>query len=238
MKHWHRNIYLAFVLLFFIPCWPVLYFLGKNNIKNYSPIGRLRRIIASMASTFSGITYKVTYQKPIDWNRNYIICANHTSNLDITAVMKACPIDFSFIGKDELLNNPVTGFFFRNIDIPVNRSSKMSSFRAFKKAHEYLNQGKSIAVFPEGGIADIYPPQLQSFKSGGFKLAIELNIPVLPIVIEDAWEIYWDDAKIYGSKPGRVNIKVLAPLEPILVDRNADALRDMTFELFKKQLAK
>src|SRR5690606_10560191 len=96
--------------------------------------------------------------------------------------------------------------------------------------------GKSIVVFPEGGIADIYPPQLQPFKSGGFKLAIELNIPVLPIIIEDAWKIYWDDASAYGSKPGCVNIIVLEPLDPCLFKGDADALRDMTFELFKKQL--
>jgi len=238
VRFWHRNLYLASVLFFFIPFWPVLYLLGKHSSKNYSHLVCLRRIIASMASAFVGIKYKIKYEKEIDWSKNYIICANHTSNLDITAIMKACPIDFSFIGKAELLENPVTGFFFKTIDIPVNRSSKVSSFRAFKRAGEYLQLGKSIAIFPEGGIADNYPPSLQAFKNGGFKLAFDLDIPVLPVIIENAWELYWDDAKLYGSKAGYVNIRVLEPLLPSQYNESAENLRDITFDLFKKHLDK
>src|SRR5690606_41325134 len=50
---------------------------------------------------------------PIYWSRNCIVMANHSSILDITAVLKACPTPLSFMGKVELLNNPVTGFFFK-----------------------------------------------------------------------------------------------------------------------------
>lgn len=232
----HRNIYLALVLLTFILTWPILHFLGKSSSKNYNRIAGMRRTIACLSSSMSGIFYKIRYDKEIDWNRNYIIVANHTSNLDITAVMKSCLTAFSFIGKDELLKNPVTGFFFRTIDIPVNRSSKVSSFRAFKRAQEYLLSGKSIAIFPEGGINDSFPPKLQVFKNGGFKLATDLNIPILPIVIEDAWKIHWDDAKKYGSKPGVVHIHVLEPIETNRHNISADDLRDITYGLFKNNL--
>jgi len=215
---------------------PILLYLGRNKSDSYSRIVRVRKVIANISSFLARISYKIRYEKEIDWSRNYIIVANHTSNLDIVAIMKSCHTDFSFIGKDELLNNPVTGFFFRTVDIPINRSSKISSFKAFKRAKEYLLQGKSIAIFPEGGIDDNFPPELQEFKNGGFKLATDLNIPILPIVIEDAWKIHWDDATKYGSKPGSVNVHVLEPLETAQLNLNADELRIKVQELFIKHL--
>lgn len=194
---------------------------------------RLRRVIALFSSAAAGISYKVKADQPIDWSRNYIICANHTSNLDITALMKVCKSDFSFMGKDELLHNPVTGFFFRTIDIPVNRSSKISAYKAFKRAEGYLNEGKSIAIFPEGGISDEYPPKLQTFKNGLFKLAIDLNVSILPVIIEDAWKIHWDDGAKYGTKPGRVNVHVLKPIETAGLNLTAEELHDMVYKLYK-----
>lgn len=233
MKHLHRNVYLAFVAIFFFIFWPVLYFLGKDSFNNFSTLVRLRRLIALLSSTAAGIGYKVRFDEPVDWSRNYIICANHTSNLDITALMKVCKSDFSFMGKEELLNNPVTGFFFNTIDIPVNRSSKMSAYKAFKQAEDYLNEGKSIAIFPEGGISDEYPPKLQLFKNGVFKLAMDLNIPILPVVIEDAWKIHWDDGSKYGTKPGRVHVRVLKPVEVSDLNLSADELHQMVYGLYK-----
>ncbi|TCK85061.1 1-acyl-sn-glycerol-3-phosphate acyltransferase [Albibacterium bauzanense] len=221
------------VIIFFILVWPFLYFLGKNSSKNFSALVRLRRMLALLSSGAAGISYKVKTDEPVDWSRNYIICANHTSNLDITALMKVCKSDFSFMGKDELLHNPVTGFFFRTIDIPVNRSSKISAYKAFKRAEVYLNEGKSIAIFPEGGISDEYPPKLQTFKNGVFKLAVDLNIPILPVVIEDAWKIHWDDGAKYDTKPGRVNVHVLKPVEVSELNLTADELHDLVYKLYK-----
>jgi 1-acyl-sn-glycerol-3-phosphate acyltransferase len=233
MKHLHRYFYLAVVIFLFILVWPFLYFLGKNSSKNFSSLVRIRRMIALLSSSVAGISYKVKNDQPIDWSRNYIICANHASNLDITALMKVCKTDFSFMGKDELLLNPVTGFFFRTIDIPVNRTSKISAFKAFKRAEKYLNEGKSIAIFPEGGIADEYPPKLQTFKNGVFKLAMDLNIPILPIIIEDAWRLHWDDGVKYGSRPGKINIRVLKPIETSDSDMSPDELHAMVYKLYK-----
>ncbi len=234
MKHLHRSFYLALVLIFFIPFKPVFYFLGKNVSKNRLRIIRLRRTLASLASRFAGFRYKISVDQPIDWSRNYIICANHTSNLDITVLMKVCKADFSFMGKEELLHNPVTGFFFRTIDIPVNRTSKISSYKAFKRAKEYLDEGKSITIFPEGGISDEFPPVLQKFKNGVFKLAVDASIPILPVIIEDAWKICWDDGAKYGTKSGTVNVHVLKPIETAGLNLTADELHEMVYKLYKE----
>ena len=117
------------------------------------------------------------------------------------------------MGKEELLKNPVTRIFFKTIDIPVKRDSKISSFRAYKRATLLLQENKSVVIFPEGKIDDGFPPVLHRFKPGAFRLATENKTPILPIVILDAWKILWDDGKKYGSKPGIIHVKVLTPVK-------------------------
>lgn len=118
------------------------------------------------------------------------------------------------MGKIELLKNPITRLFFQTIDIPVKRDSKTSAFKAYKRALGLLLDGKSLAIFPEGMIDDSYPPVLHRFKSGAFHMACKNQTPILPIVIQDAWQTLWDDGKTYGSKPGVIHVKVLSPILP------------------------
>lgn len=198
----------------------------------------MRKVLASIAAAVAGISFKIIQEGKIDRSRNYIVMANHSSILDITAVLKACPFPLSFMGKVELLDNPVTGFFFKSVDIPVNRASKISSFRALKQAEVFLREGKNIVIFPEGGISDIYPPQLNAFKNGGFRLASGLKVPIIPVIIENAWQLYWDDGKRYGSRPGTITIRILDPIMPSKDLEDIDQLRHQVYNLFEKYFPK
>lgn len=235
LRKTHRCLYLASVLFFFALCYPLLFVLARNPERHTRHIARCRRIIGWLSSTCVGIRYRFRYETAIDWSRPCIICANHTSNLDITALVLLCPADFSFMGKIELLNNPVTGLFFRTIDIPLNRQSKISAFKAFKQADTNLRNGRSMAIFPEGHIGEEFPPHLYDFKNGPFKLAIETNVPIVPVVIHNAWKIFWDDAGRFGSRPGTVLVDVFAPVHTTdLLPEHADQLRDEVHALIKK----
>ncbi|WP_254526453.1 MULTISPECIES: 1-acyl-sn-glycerol-3-phosphate acyltransferase [unclassified Sphingobacterium] len=235
LKKIHRLLYFISVLFFFSICFPFLYFLSKNPNKNYSSIVWFRKWISILSVHLVGIRFKIEYEEAIDWSKPYIICPNHTSILDITALTYLCPQEFSFIGKVELLKNPVTRIFFKSIDIPVNRQSKISAFKAFKRATELLHEGKSVVIFPEGKIDEEFPPVLHKFKAGAFKMAIENNIPILPVVIHNAWEILWDDGGRFGSKPGVIKISVL---KPITYDNSSsqkyDSIEIEVYEKMKK----
>lgn len=213
LKKVHRILYFIAILLFFIPCYPILLFFATNPNKYYNQIVFFRKWISIISVYVIGIRFKVKYETDIDWSKPYVICPNHTSMLDITALTYLCPQPFSFIGKIELLKNPVTRIFFKTIDIPVDRSSRMSAFKVFAKGNALLKEGKSIVIFPEGKIDDEYPPRLHQFKSGPFKLATTNDIELLPVVIHDAWKIFWDDGFIYGSRPGTIHITVLSPIK-------------------------
>ncbi len=197
----------------------------------------MRRRIAKISSGAVGITYRFEYEQPIDWNKPFIVCPNHTSNLDISAMCAMIKGNCSFMGKEELSDEPVTGLFFRTIDVPVNRDSKMSSYRAFKKAIEKLEHGITMIIFPEGKIADDYPPQLEPFKNGPFRLAIESKAPVVPVTILNSWELLWDTGLQYGSRPGICNIFVHKPIETNGMSiEDTDALRDRVYDIIKLKL--
>jgi len=190
-----------------------------------------------LSTTVSGIFFNIDYEDAIDWERTYIICGNHTSNLDVSSICIAVKNNHCYIGKEELLSNMVLGFFFRTIDITVNRDSKISSFRAFKKAAEKLQEGISVVIFPEATIPLEYPPKLSTFKNGAFRLAIEHKIPILPVTSINTWEILWNTGKEYGSRPGICDIFVHKPIETAhLTLDDADALRDEVHGLIKQKL--
>ncbi len=197
----------------------------------------IRRTWGFISSLLVGILYSFDYEQPIDWNKTYIICPNHTSNLDITVMtILVKNNNHCFMGKEALLGNFVTRLFFKTVDIPVNRESKMSSYRAFKKASELLAEGTSIIIFPEGRIPDQYPPELHDFKNGPFRMAIELKVPIIPVTSLNTWKILWDTGLVHGSKPGICNIFVHKPIETAHLTLNdADALRDEVFGIMNKK---
>ena len=131
----------------------------------------------------------------------------------------------------------VLGFFFRTIDITVNRDSKISSFRAFKTAAERLKDKVSVVIFPEATIPEEYPPTLYPFKNGAFRLAIELKIPILPVTSLDIWKVLWDTGIEYGSRPGICNIFVHKPIETSgMTVEDADLLKDEVYRVIKQKL--
>lgn len=236
LKQLHRYFYLLLVFLFFILLFPFVYLFSRNE-KYYWYLNIIRKLHAFLSSAFSGFIYQYNFKSKIDWDQPYIICANHASNLDIFCLSLLCKNNFFFLGKEELLNNPVTALYFKTIDIPVNRESKISAFKAFKKSEEKLKQGLSLIIFPEGKIGDEYPPLLHSFKNGPFKLAIALKIPILPVSIENSWKLMWDDGISHGSRPGIANITIHNPIDTSnFTVKDEENLKNKVYEIVHSAL--
>jgi 1-acyl-sn-glycerol-3-phosphate acyltransferase len=238
LKKIHVYLYVASVALTYFLLWPFLYYCSRKPSR-YKTMNRLRRVWGFFSAGFVGFFFRYTYEQPVDWRQTYIICPNHSSNLDIAAMSILVNGDVCFMGKEELTEGIVTGLFFRTVDIPVNRESKMSSYRAFKKAAERLQQGTSIVMFPEGKIGDDYPPILHEFKNGPFKLAIDLKIPIIPVSSSNAWQMLWDDGTKYGTHPGVCRYYVHKPIETTqLTAADADALRDQVYGIISQKIEK
>jgi len=235
-KKVHVYLYVISVALTYFLAWPLFYYFSRKA-SGYKSMNRLRRLWAYTSSALVGFFFKFEYEEPVDWSKPYIICPNHTSNLDIAAMCVLVKNNYSFMGKEALKDGVVTGLFFRTVDIPVNRESKMSSYRAFKRAAEVLQNGTTMIIFPEGKISDDYPPTLHEFKNGPFKLAIELKIPIIPVSSSNTWKMLWDDGTKYGTKPGLGDFYVHKPIDTThLLPGDADALRDEVYGIISQKI--
>ena len=204
--------YQLMVLLIFILCYPFFYFSSKKESR-FLFFNFFRKRWAFLSSALSGIFYRYKFEEAVDWSRTYIICPNHASNLDISAISIMMKNNFFFLGKEELLDHPLMRIFFKSVDIPVNRNNKISAYKSFIKVEQRLLSGMSVIIFPEGKIGNDFPPLLHEFKNGPFKLAIKHKIPILPVSIQNNWEILWDDGQKYGCKPGISHICI----QPLLL---------------------
>lgn len=132
--------------------------------------------------------------------RPCILMANHTSMLDIMFMYLISRRPFVFVGKKELAKFPVFGFFYKRVSILVDRESVRSRQAAYRSAQEYIEKGLSISIFPEGGIPD-ENLILADFKDGAFRLSIENNLPMAPIVFLNNKKNF-----PYSFKRGRIGV--------------------------------
>ena len=132
----------------------------------------------------------------------YIVLSNHTSYLDIVHMYTLIPDFYLFLGKSEILRWPIIKIFFKGMNIPVKRGSVRASKIAQQLADSKLKKGKSLSIFPEGGIKG-GAPVLNSFKNGAFKLAIENNVPIVPVTFLNNWRLMGDSNFFFDSShPG------------------------------------
>ena len=142
------------------------------------------------------------------------------------------------MAKDELSKIPLFGIFFRTIDISVNRQNSKLSHNAFMMAAERLNEGTSVMIFPEGGIHKNVPP-MAKFKAGAFKLAIENQIPIVPVTLIDNWKRMPGGGVDNGLVPGRMRMVVHRAVNTVGLNiENKDALKDQVFRTIDEEFAK
>jgi len=116
---------------------------------------------------------------------SYMLVANHTSMSDIMLMLLVAKNPFVFVGKASLAKIPIFGFFYKRTCILVDRSDAHSRKAVFDSASRRLENGIGICIFPEGGVPEDRSLVLDSFKDGAFRLAIEHQIPVVPMSFYD-----------------------------------------------------
>lgn len=222
------------LLVIFLVHYPFFWIFSRSR-KYYKQLNIARKSCSRSFMFLSGIWVKIEYETPLDPGTAYIFCPNHTSYLDIPLMCLAAGGSFHFMGKDDLLKNPLFSIFFRTIDIPVKRESKIASFRAFKRCADNLAEGMPLILFPEGTIT-MDPPCMGSFKNGAFRLAIESGMPVVPVSITNVWKILYDEGQD-GSRPGIIRIFVHRPIRTEGLSQQDDNwLKEQTFSLIQEKI--
>jgi 1-acyl-sn-glycerol-3-phosphate acyltransferase len=143
-----------------------------------------RNVWASCILYGMGCPPHITRDQRLERGKSYMLVANHTSMLDIMAMLRVSRNPFVFVGKKELATIPVFGFFYKRVCILVDREDSKSRSAVYRRATRRLQQGLSICIFPEGGVPE-ESVELDTFKDGAFKMAIAHQIPVVPIIFYD-----------------------------------------------------
>ena len=171
----------------------------------------------------------------LDKKKQYILCANHFSYLDIP-ILGLFPMAFKFVGKSSLARIPVFGYMYRTLHITVNRSSYRSRARSLVKAREAVKAGFNVGFFPEGGIRLESYPNMVSFKDGAFKLAVENNLPIIPVTLPDNYLIL-NDNDLLNIRRKKCRIVYHEPIWPTgIEDEDVKKLRHEVFRVIQAEL--
>ena len=166
----------------------------------------MARIWAKVILFGMGFRYRVETEQETQKGKSYMLIANHTSMADIMLMLAVTRNPFVFVGKQELVKIPLFGFFYKRTCILVDRSSSKSRMEVFNRAQKRLNQGSSICIFPEGGVPGDERVLLDEFKDGAFRLAIEHQIPIVPISFAEN-KTRFSYTFLSGS-PGLMRVKI------------------------------
>jgi 1-acyl-sn-glycerol-3-phosphate acyltransferase len=227
------GILILFSILLFFPF--LLLFSFKEE--HYHLFWKFARILSVILIYGMGFRIKFKANENIDPNKSYMYCPNHGSLLDPFVLIALSKKPIVFVGKKELAKIPVFGFFYKRTVIMVDRSSFESRKRVFKMARERLQNGVSMAIFPEG----LVPSEdvvLAPFKKGAFSLAIEFGIPIIPQVYYDCKRFFsWD---IFKGRPGvlRVHQHNFIETKGLSLEKDMEELKNKTFNIIYKDLEK
>jgi len=147
----------------------------------------------------------ITREQRLERGKSYMLVANHTSMLDIMAMLRVSRNPFVFVGKKELATIPVFGFFYKRVCILVDREDSKSRSAVYRRATRRLQKGLSICIFPEGGVPE-ESVELDTFKDGAFKMAIAHRIPVVPIIFYDNKKRF--PFRFFSGGPGPLRTRV------------------------------
>lgn len=233
-------IWKTFFVIYFVVTMVLLYpffylFLSREKWYRYS--FRLMRFWAKMLCAGAGVYPIISDNSQGRPEGPYIICSNHSSYMDIIVMYVVVRDYFVFMGKQELSKAPLFNIFFKDMNILVDRKSKVGSHRALLRASEDIKKGHCIAIFPEGTISK-EAPTLRPFKNGPFKLAIDHQIPILPITFLDNYKLLPDSPYFKkGSRPGLARVIVHPPIPTTgMTEDDLVSLRTRLFELTDQTL--
>jgi 1-acyl-sn-glycerol-3-phosphate acyltransferase len=227
------GILILFSILLFFPF--LLLFSFKEE--HYHLFWKFVRMLSIILIYGMGFRLKFKANENIDPNKSYMYCANHGSLLDPFVLIALSKKPIVFVGKKELAKIPIFGFFYKRTVIMVDRSSFESRNRVFKMAKERLQNGVSMAIFPEG----LVPSEdvvLAPFKKGAFSLAIEFGIPIIPQVYYDCKRFFsWD---VFKGRPGVLRVQQYNFIETkgLSLVKDMEVLKSKTFNIIYKDLEK
>jgi len=168
--------------------------------------------------------------------QNYVLCPNHFSYFDIP-IVALTPCSFIYVGKTSMEKIPFFGYWYRKLHITVDRNSLNSKYNTLMKAKSAVREGHSVLMYPEGGIITAGPPKMGKFKDGPFRVAIEEQIPLVPVTIPFNWIILPDDDLLMNHHKAKIIYHQPFDTKGLTLD-DVGSLKERTFSVIQNELNK
>lgn len=149
-------------------------------------------------------------REKINRNQSYIIISNHQSDYDILALVIVLGIQFRWIIKKELRKVPLFGYaLYKSRNIFIDRGHGEMAMESIRRGLERLPHGVSIMFFAEGTRS--LDDKIQPFKKGGFVMAIEKGLPILPVTVNGSRRVLAKSSLVFS--PGPIEVVISDPIE-------------------------
>ncbi|GAB4221425.1 MAG: hypothetical protein Kow00102_17370 [Spirochaetota bacterium] len=207
------NLFKFIWLFFWASFMSVVLFIPMTVAAIFSVTGNLAFNISKLWAwtmlIVTGVRVHIKGRETIKEGMQYVIISNHQSQYDILALVTSLKIQFRWVIKKELLYVPLFGWaLYAAKNVFIDRSNREKAIASINKAVNRLPQGVSLLVFAEGTRSK--DGTLQKIKKGGFTIAIERQMPILPVVVKGSRAILPKGSLIFHS--GNIEVVVCDPI--------------------------
>jgi 1-acyl-sn-glycerol-3-phosphate acyltransferase len=180
---------------------------------HFAPTSRHFKFWAGLWSRFGllmgGIRVRTEDLSTLSRGQTCVFASNHQSLLDIFVLSAGIPYPMAFVAKAELREWPIIGpALKRSPSVFVDRSTARRAVATIAEAADSIRGGNSMVVFPEG--ERTYSGETARFMKGAFRLAIQAQVPLVPVAIVNAYAVF--NERIKASRPGVVDIVIGEPI--------------------------
>lgn len=234
-------VFKLYMLIVFFLVWAVFYpfvHFKLEDTRRHPQAFKIKVLWCRVLAIFWFTRYKVHGRENLVFDGPCVVCINHQSYSDIIHMYPVIPYYFKFLGKTELRKWLMIGVFFRKgMDISINRTNAKEARASLDEAMEALDDGISVAIFPEGEIP-MDTPQLKRFKNGAFKMALAKNVPILPVTFLNNHKLLEIPYKILGNaRPGVCEVVIHPRIDTQGMDlMDLAPLRNKTYEVINSPL--
>lgn len=180
--------------------------LQERDILVHTEVSKWAKALLKLA----GARVKVTGAEHVPKDRAVLFVSNHQGNFDIPILLACIDKPKAFVAKVEILKLPLIRSWMKQMNcVFMDRGDMRQSLRVMSEATEYVKQGYSMCIFPEGTRSK--GDAMGDFKAGSLRIATKANAPIVPVTIKGSYKLMEKNG--FAIKPADVELIISEPVE-------------------------
>ncbi|MCR4695182.1 MAG: 1-acyl-sn-glycerol-3-phosphate acyltransferase [Pseudobutyrivibrio sp.] len=205
-------LFVFIFLILSIPVWGLLLIVGlfdkhTKDVVSYKIVAWAFGIVAFLA----GVKYEVYGYDKIPADKSVLFIGNHHSYFDVVLGYHICPAVTGFLAKQEIGKIPLLRTWMKmNYCLFLTRTDPRTDLKLMLKAQDYIKEGISMFVFPEGTRSK--DGQMGEFHDASFRMSLKTGAPIIPVVFTNTRSIF--EAQAPRIKKSHVIVTFMDPIYP------------------------